>query len=558
MKKEVEKELYSIVKNATERPLTPEDFEGVCKALNVVKMYYDLEFDAEGYRGLGDGDENPSRYRVFELYSEDAESDIKRRYTFYYENSEYVHAIIEFREGITEEVIDDDLCGFLANTIYLLVSRQNMRSMLDFAETHDTQTGIMNVKSLGAKYMQSVAKYPETEYVVLYANVKNYKYINDRGGVHLGDFAIGKLAQTLQSYVREDEGVCRVGGDNFAFYVRRENLDVLLDRLKSVKVDGLMGLRNNMHRFSFRIGVSDTDIREFGTKLEEASTACIVGKTILKKDLVIFNTELSEVISHNNQIVAAFPDALSAGEFVPFFQPKVNMQTGELLGLEALCRWLHNDSIIAPSDFIPLLDRKGMIPELDMSMLVQTCRCINKWRKLGIKVPVISVNFSKKNIFIPDIEKRIITAIRESNVESAMIEIEITETAKESEINRLMDFVHILKENGFKISIDDFGTGYSSLSLIHNINADEVKIDQSFVRNLGHDDKAHILVGSIIDIANRLQMRIIAEGVESSEEGKKLMELGCDNAQGYYYGKPVDFEDMTRILKNPDFKPLVK
>lgn len=557
MKREIEKELYSIARSATERPLTPEDFETLCKALKVVKMYYDLEFDSEGYRGLGEGEEEPSKYRVYELYSEEAESDIKRRYTYYFENSEYVHAIIEFRAGVEEKDIDEEVCAFLADTIYLLVSRQNMRAMLDFSETHDAQTGIMNVKSLGAKYMQSVAKYPDTEYVVLYGNVKNFKFINDRGGVHLGDFAVGKLAQTLQGYVREDEGVCRVGGDNFAFYVRRENLDVLLDRLKSVKVDGLMGLRNNSHRFSFRIGVSDTDIREFGTKLEEASTACIVGKTILKKDLVIFNAELSDVISHNHQIVAAFPDALSAGEFVPFFQPKVNMQTGELLGLEALCRWLHNDSIIAPSDFIPLLDRKGMIPELDMSMLVQTCRCINKWRKLGIEVPVISVNFSKKNIFIPDIEKRIITAIRENNIDSTMIEIEITESAKESEINRLMDFVHILKGNGFKISIDDFGTGYSSLSLIHNINADEVKIDQSFVRKLGHDEKSHILIESIINIANRLQMRIIAEGVENPEEGKRLLELGCDNAQGYYYGKPMDFEDMTRVLKNPDFKPLI-
>ena len=557
MKTNVERELYNLTKDATVRGLTPEDFEGICKALDVVKMYYDLEFDSEGYRGLGDNEEEPAKYRVFELYSEDAESEIKRKYTFYFEASEYVHAIIEFRKGVKEEEIDDEVCSFLANIIYILVSRQNMRAMLDYAETHDTQTGIMNIKSMGAKFMQSVAKYPKTEYVVLYGNVKNFKFINDRGGVHLGDFAIGKLARTLQGFVREDEGVCRIGGDNFAFFVRRENLDVLLDRLKSVKVDGLMGLRNNCHRFSFRVGVSDTEIREFGTKLEEASTACIVGKTILKKDLVIFNAELSDVISHNNQIVAAFPDALSSGEFVPFFQPKVNMQTGELLGLEALCRWIHNDSIIAPNDFIPLLDRKGMIPELDMSMLVQTCRCINKWRKLGIEVPVISVNFSKKNIFIPDIEKRIITTIRENNIESAMIEIEITETARENEINRLMDFVHILKENGFKISIDDFGTGYSSLSLIHNINADEVKIDQSFVRNLGHDDKSHILVESIINIANRLQMRIIAEGVENTEEGKRLLEMGCDNAQGYYYGKPVDFENMTMILKHPDFAPLV-
>ena len=167
------------------------------------------------------------------------------------------------------------------------------------------------------------------------------------------------------------------------------------------------------------------------------------------------------------------------------------------------------------------------------------------------------MNFSKKNIFIPEIEKKIITAIRDNNVNTSMFEIEITETAKESEIGRLIDFVRILKENGFKISIDDFGTGYSSLSLIHNINADEVKIDQSFIRKLGRDEKSLILIESIVSIANRLNMQIIAEGVENTEEGKMLMKLGCDNAQGFYYGKPVDFEDMTRILKNPDFKALV-
>ena len=558
MKKEIEKELYKLTHNAVKGAFTPNDFEGICKEMNVVKMYYDLEFDSDGYRGLSDGDEDPSKYRLFELYSEEGvESGIIKKYTFYFETNEYVHAWIEFRKDVKEDEIDEELCSFLADVIYILISRQNMRTMLDFSETHDAQTGIMNLKSLGAKYMQSIAHYPEVEYVVLYANVKNFKFINDRGGVHLGDLAIAKLAQKLQEFIREDEGVCRVGGDNFAMYVRRDNLDVILNRLKIVQVDGLMGLRNNSHRFSFRVGVSDTDIREFGTKLEEASTACIVGKTILKKDLVVFNMELSEIISHNNQIIAAFPDALAAGEFVPFFQPKVNMHTGELLGIEALCRWLHNDSIIAPSEFIPLLDRKGMIHDLDMVMLVETCKCINKWQKMGLKVPIVSVNFSKKNIFIPEIEKKIITAIRDNNVNTSMFEIEITETAKESEIGRLIDFVRILKENGFKISIDDFGTGYSSLSLIHNINADEVKIDQSFIRKLGRDEKSLILIESIVSIANRLNMQIIAEGVENTEEGKMLMKLGCDNAQGFYYGKPVDFEDMTRILKNPDFKALV-
>lgn len=556
MKKAIEEELYKLMHAAAARSIVPEDFEGLCKSLSVVRMYYDLAFDDDGYRGLGGSNEDPDRFRIYELYSEEAESGITRKYTYYFDGSDYVHAVIEFRKGISEDEIDEDVCAFLADIIYILVSRQNIRIMLDFSETHDSQTGIMNKKSLGMKYMQSIVRYPDVDYVVLYANVKNFKYINDRGGVHLGDLAMAKLAKILEGYVREDEGVCRIGGDNFAFFVRKDDLDVLLERLKNVRVDGLMGLRNNRHSFSFRVGVSDTDIREFGTRLEEASTACIVGKTILKKDTVIFNAELSEIISYNNQVVAAFPDALSSGEFVPYFQPKVNMQTGELLGLEALCRWIHNESVIAPSDFIPLLDRKGMIPELDMHILIETCKCINKWREMGIKVPVISVNFSKKNIFIPDIEKKIIKAIRDNNVDSSNIEIEITETAKESEIGRLIDFVRILKENGFRISIDDFGTGYSSLSLIHNINADEVKIDQSFVKNLGNDEKSLILIESIVNIANRLNMQIIAEGVERLEEGKRLMELGCDNAQGFFYGKPVDFSDMTRILKDPDFKAM--
>ena len=135
-----------------------------------------------------------------------------------------------------------------------------------------------------------------------------------------------------------------------------------------------------------------------------------------------------------------------------------------------------------------------------------------------------------------------------------MIEIEITETAKESEIDRLIEFVHNLKMQGLRISIDDFGTGYSSLSLIHNIDADEVKIDKSFVQKLGSDEKANILIESIINIAERLGMQVIAEGVETVEEGKKLLEMGCVNAQGFFYGHPLSHKDMSRLLAAPSFE----
>lgn len=551
MEKRAEKELINLIKIATERELNPDDFAGICESVNVVKMYYDLAFDSEGYRGL---ENDTSRFRVFELYSNGKESNLKKKYTYYYNGSEYVHAIIEFEKGIDEEDIDKVTCQILADNIYLLVSRQNMRIMLDFLENNDVLTGIPNLKALTKKYMKCTCKNHDADYVVVYGNVKNFKYVNDRGGVHLGDYAMAALAQKLTKYVKEDEGVCRVGGDNFAFFVKRDNLDVLLVKLKSVKVEGLMGMRNGCHKFSFYVGVSDTDVKEFATRIEEASTACIVGKTILKKDLVIFNAELSELISHNNLIVAAFPDALSSGEFEPFFQPKVNMKTGELIGMEALCRWVHNDSAIAADEFIPLLDRKGMIHELDMQILHKTCEYINKWKDLGRKIPTVSVNFSKKNIFVPDIEKLIVSTIKKQGIDLSMIEIEITETAKESEIDRLIEFVHNLKMQGLRISIDDFGTGYSSLSLIHNIDADEVKIDKSFVQKLGADEKANILIESIISIAERLGMQVIAEGVETVEEGKKLLEMGCVNAQGFFYGHPLSHKDMSRLLAAPSFE----
>ncbi|MCR5149138.1 MAG: bifunctional diguanylate cyclase/phosphodiesterase [Eubacterium sp.] len=555
MKKEVEKELQKLIRTATNKSLIPEDFEGICKSVNVVRMYYDISFDSDGYRGVGD-EKNDSHFQVIELYDLKVKSGIKKVFPFFYSGNEYVHACIEFAEGIEEQDIDMDTCGILADVIYILVSRQNMRLMLDYAESHDALTGIPNLKAVSSKYMSSVVRNPDVKYVVLYINVKDFKYINDRGGVHLGDFAMAKLAKKLEGYIREDEGICRVGGDNFAFFIRRDNLELMLDRLKSVRVDGLIGLRNNSHRFSFRIGVSDTEVKEFGARLEEASTACIMGRSVLKKDVVIYNLELSEIINYNNSVVAAFADALTGNEFVPYFQPKVNMCTGEILGLEALCRWVRNGEVVEPMDFIPQLDRKGMITELDMAMLESACKSISKWKKMGLKVPVVSVNFSKKNIFVPDIERKIISIIDNNDVGCNLIEIEITETVHESEISRLIEFVRILKNYGIKISIDDFGTGYSSLSLIHNINADEVKIDQSFVKRLAYEDKAVMLVESIINIAERLNMQVIAEGVENAEEGRILLKLGCKIVQGFYYEKPVSCEKTADILGSHSYRTI--
>ncbi|MBQ9604060.1 MAG: EAL domain-containing protein [Firmicutes bacterium] len=191
-----------------------------------------------------------------------------------------------------------------------------------------------------------------------------------------------------------------------------------------------------------------------------------------------------------------------------------------------------------------------------MTILNETCIAIKQWLDMGLEPPRVSVNISRKNLFVPDIEAEIIDIINKNGLETSRIEIEITESAQEEEFNRLIDFLAKLKNQGLCISIDDFGTGYSSLSLINRINADIIKIDKSFVGSMLNDKKSSMLIETIIQIAKRLDMETIAEGVEIADEGKALIELGCVNAQGYYYSKPVDFETAARIIKEKSFKPI--
>ena len=281
-----------------------------------------------------------------------------------------------------------------------------------------------------------------------------------------------------------------------------------------------------------------------------------MGKNHLKKNVVFFTEELKKKAGQGREIIAIFPKAVKNHEFHPFFQAKVDMKTGKLVGFEALCRWIHEGKFIYPDQFIPVLDKEGLIHELDMAIFDETCRAIRSWIDMGLNPPRVSSNFSRKNLFVPDIEEKICRKITENGISNENVEIEITETVKESEYNRLIEFVRNLKENGMHISIDDFGTGYSSLSLIHNIDADVVKIDKSFVDEIPGNHKSEVLIESIINIAERLDMTVIAEGVETLEQGQELMRLGCRNAQGYFYSKPVDYETATELIRNPSFEAI--
>ena len=546
---------------ATKRLLTTDDFKEICDSLMVAKLTYELDVGKDRYinpvtKQLIVAD-NIVDGRIL-LYDSGKETDMVMYYTYYHNDREFVRAFVEFPKGIQKSDLDLTMYQFIADQVYIMVNRQNLSIMLEFEEMYDDRTCIPNSKYLKNDYERVIRIVPANELYVIFMNLRNFKYLNEMIGMRGGDEALSKYAVALHTFMGENECACRVGGDNFALFVKKENIDKTLEFLDAVKLDGLPNLDGHDFSISAWIGISPPEEGEIpiDLRLEHASIACSLGKQRFKKKVMFYDTALAGDFSRSREIVAMFHPAAKKHEFHPFFQPKVNMLTGELIGLEALCRWIHDGKFIYPDQFIPVLDRQGLIHDLDMTILNETCLAIKQWLDMGLEPPRVSVNISRKNLFIPDIEGEILGIIQKNGIDTRHLEIEITESAKEEEFKRLIDFLAKLKSHGLRISIDDFGTGYSSLSLINNINADIVKIDKSFVSSMLNDKKSFILIETIIRIAKRLDMDVIAEGVEIADEGRALIDLGCINAQGYYYSKPVDFEAATKIIKEKGFKPI--
>ena len=555
--------LYNFVSEVKDRPFKTEDFEEICKQMKISRLYYDFDL----------GDTSPYRNRKMQnlvvpgseagkpvvVYDSGEKSGFSFKVPYFYRGSEYVHSYIEFKEGVEEKDVNKDFCKLISDILYISGSRINMQMMLNYAETTDPQTGIPNSIFIGRKYEEITRTVPAENYVVLYINLQNFKYLNEVGTSKGGDEAILQYSHKITGFVGEDECVCRMGGDNFVMFIRRENFDGVVEKLSIVTLDKLQSVPGRSFEISAWIGVSGSmpdDKRNFNVRINEAAIACNIGKTRLKQKLVFYSEELKILINRGREIMSMFYPAVKNHEFHPFFQAKVDMRTGKLVGFEALCRWIHDGRFIFPDQFIPILDKEGLIHELDITIFRETCAAIKRWKDMGLNPPRISSNFSRKNLFISDIEDKISRTIEENGISVGDVEIEITESVQESETARLISFVRNLKERGLHISIDDFGTGYSSLMLIHNIDADVIKIDKSFVDEIPGDKKSEVLIESIISIARNLNMSVIAEGVETAEQGRSLLNLGCENAQGYYYSKPVDFEAATEIIRKGFFEPI--
>lgn len=387
-------------------------------------------------------------------------------------------------------------------------------------------------------------------------NLKHFAMVNQQIGRSLGTFVMHSYFNQLESIIGENGTVCRMGGDNFVMLFDKEKLDEVLNFLGGAAIVYDVNTGDRI-MVSARAGVfvvpDDFVYHDTGDIMDKIISAQSAAKSRGKEDIVFFSDDMIASKEKVMRVQRLFPLAIENEEFHVFYQPKIDINTGELIGAEALCRWFHDGMIVPPMEFIPVLEQGLEICRLDFYMLDHVCRDIRRWLDEGRAVVRVSVNLSRKHMMDVDLLKHIIEIIDNNNVPHEYIEIELTETTTDVEFRDLKRVVNGLQMAGVSTSVDDFGMGYSSLNLIKEIPWNVLKVDKSFLPVEEDDARStrSVMFKYVVSMAREMGLECIAEGVETQSQVDVLRANDCELAQGYFFDKPLpidDFED--RLLRH--------
>lgn len=419
----------------------------------------------------------------------------------------------------------------------------------------EVRTGLANEHAC-IEWLNSMKGNDELKkYAAVFFDLRKFSDINRIYGVENGNRILANFSNIMMEKIEKDEILGRQFGNQFVAIIKHRNLDDILNFLNGVEVpftDSETGSENKV-TVSARVGVYEIDRVDLDGEdiLVFAAQALGVAKSKESDDIVWLTEDLLASIAERKKLESDIKNGLKNGEFKPYYQPKVNIKTGRLCGMEALSRWSHDGQIITPGSYIPIMETNDTIRILDLHILKCVCEDIAGWLKEGLEAPVTSVNFSRRNLADPELSRKIDSVVRLSGIPKDLIEIEVTETADEFSIGDLSAFVDELHKLGYKVSIDDFGSASSSLTLLREVSFDTLKIDKGFVDKSKKRDLA--ILTYIIKLAKEINTDIVAEGVEQQKQVELLDDLGVDVIQGYYFDKPLPKDDMSARLKAPSY-----
>ncbi len=433
------------------------------------------------------------------------------------------------------------------------VSEQKQHEQqLEYVAQYDALTGLPNRKLLTERLHHAMARCDEYQQsmAVVYMDLDSFKDINQTFGHEAGDRLLRELSQRLKANLHEDDSLARIGGDELA--VLLANLDSETAALP--RLDQLLELTGSVFshegsdiQFSASLGVTfypQPEPVEADQLLRQADQVMYQAKVAGKNRYCLFNMAEDLATRDMHETLHRIRCGLEQDEFTLFFQPKVNMRTGEVLGAEALIRWQHPDrGLLSPAQFLPLVEQDDLALELGQWVIEEALRQLDAWQTAGHHL-VVSVNISGRQLqdegFVADLQD---TLARYPSLEPGQLEIEVLETSALEDVDRVSAVIKDCAEMGVQCALDDFGTGYSSLTYLKRLPASVLKIDQSFVRDMLEDPDDLAIVSGILGLARSFQRVSVAEGVETVSHGEILLDLGCELAQGYGIARPMPAED---------------
>jgi diguanylate cyclase (GGDEF)-like protein len=432
-----------------------------------------------------------------------------------------------------------------------------MAPKISHSAQHDILTGLPNRTLLQDRTARAIAlaSHRGTKVAVLSLDLDGFKHINDSLGHSVDDKLLQSMGERLASCVRASDTVSRQGGDEFVVLLSEvEELDDAAGTAARMlqAVAEIHSIDQHDLQITTSIGVSlfPDDGPDAETLIKNADIAMYQAKENGRQNYQFFKPIMNERAVQRQSIEEILRRALERQEFALHYQPKIDLRTGAINGAEALIRWTHpTRGSIAPAEFIPVAEDCGLILPIGAWVLRQACGQARAWADAGLPAIAIAVNVSAIEFRDPNFLEGLFSILDETGLDPRYLELELTESVLMKRAESAASILATLRERGVQVAIDDFGTGYSSLSYLRKFPVDALKIDQSFVRQIGAAGEDASIVTAVIAMAQSLKLRVVAEGVETQEAASFLRALHCDEAQGYYFSRPVPAQIFARLLQ---------
>ncbi|MDR0947544.1 MAG: EAL domain-containing protein [Ruminococcus sp.] len=425
----------------------------------------------------------------------------------------------------------------------------------------DDLTGIFNrnrFMQLGQEAFECMGYNDETgtvdiDYWVIITDIDNFHIINDTAGYQNGNKLLQRMASIMTAQIKNGGFTARIGGDNFALMIKDTGSDDVPLNVISIIQNQLRDIKSDTFKtqtITCSVGyckMSDSKV-DFSKVLDQAEFSLSLSDGT-RESVIRYDNKVHETVLRAAEIEKELEEAIENGEFVLYYQPKISLEDGSLMGMEALIRWIKPDGrIVPPVQFIPVAEHSLLITKISEFVLYEACRQNKQWQDMGYPPVTVSVNLTSVDFYQTDVCENIKNTLAKTGLDSKWLDIELTESLALKDIDNAVAQMEQIRSLGIKLSMDDFGTGYSSLSYIQVLPISILKLDRSFIMYLEDDAISREIVSAVIRIAKSKEIEVIAEGVETDKQATILHKSGCDYIQGYLFGKPMSAKDFEAFM----------